>query len=63
MNEASKEGQREPLIFAPVTGTAVPLDQVPDPVFSQKIIGDGAAILPEDGKISVSYTHLTLPTT
>lgn len=51
MNEASKEGQRDQLIFAPVTGTAVPLDQVPDPVFSQKIIGDGAAILPEDGKI------------
>ena len=51
MNEAQKDVLREQHILAPITGTAVPLEQVPDPVFSQKIIGDGAAILPEDGKI------------
>lgn len=38
-------------IFSPITGKAVALDQVPDPVFSQKIIGDGAAVIPEDGRI------------
>lgn len=38
-------------ILSPLTGTAVPLDQVPDPVFSQKIIGDGIAILPQDGRL------------
>ena len=50
MNEAQKDVLREQHILAPITGTAVPLEQVPDPVFSQKIIGDGAANLPEDGK-------------
>ena len=38
-------------IIAPLTGQAVALEQVPDPVFSQKIIGDGVAVIPEDGKI------------
>ncbi len=38
-------------ILSPVTGRAVPLEQVPDPVFSQKIIGDGMAVIPEDGRI------------
>ena len=38
-------------ILSPVTGRAVPLDQVPDPVFSQKIIGDGIAVIPSEGKI------------
>lgn len=38
-------------ILSPVNGTVVPLEQVPDPVFSQKIIGDGAAVIPSDGRI------------
>ena len=37
MNEAQKDVLREQHILAPITGTAVPLEQVPDPVFSQKI--------------------------
>lgn len=38
-------------IVSPVTGTAVALEQVPDPVFSQKLIGDGMAVIPSDGRI------------
>ena len=38
-------------IIAPLSGTIVALEEVPDPVFSEKALGDGAAILPEDGKI------------
>ncbi|MDO5408206.1 MAG: PTS transporter subunit IIBC [Eubacteriales bacterium] len=38
-------------ILSPATGTAVPLEQVPDPVFSQKIIGDGMAVIPTEGRI------------
>lgn len=38
-------------IFSPATGQLVPLDQVPDPVFSQKIIGDGIAVIPGDPTI------------
>ena len=38
-------------LIAPLSGQVVPLDQVPDPTFAEKIMGDGVAIIPEDGKI------------
>ena len=38
-------------ILAPLSGQVIPLNEVPDDVFSQKILGDGVAIVPEDGKI------------
>ena len=33
-------------IKAPLTGVIVPLERVPDPVFSQKMVGDGVSIDP-----------------
>ena len=47
-NESKKVQQ---VILAPVTGKAVSLNEVPDPVFSDKVLGDGIAIIPVDGKI------------
>lgn len=38
-------------IVSPATGQAVKLETVPDPVFSEKILGDGMAVIPKDGKI------------
>ena len=38
-------------VLAPVSGKIIALEQVPDPVFSGKTLGDGVAIIPEDGKI------------
>ncbi|WP_432631027.1 PTS transporter subunit IIBC [Brotaphodocola sp.] len=38
-------------ILSPVTGKAIPLEQVDDPVFSQKVIGDGMAVIPSEGTI------------
>ena len=38
-------------VMAPLNGKTVPLDQVPDPVFSEKVLGDGCAVIPVDGKI------------
>ena len=38
-------------ILAPMNGQAVPLEQIPDPVFSDKVLGDGLAIRPTDGKV------------
>ncbi len=38
-------------ILSPMTGEAVGLGEVPDPVFSQKIIGDGMAVIPSEGKL------------
>lgn len=38
-------------LYAPVTGELIPLDQVSDPIFAQKIMGDGFAVEPLDGEI------------
>ena len=38
-------------ILSPMTGEAVELGEVPDPVFSQKIVGDGMAVIPSEGKL------------
>ena len=47
----NREEGKNVLILSPLTGRAVPLEEVPDPVFSQKIIGDGMAVIPTEGKI------------
>jgi glucose-specific phosphotransferase system IIA component len=35
-------------IVAPLSGPGIPINQVPDPVFAQKMVGDGMAIDPTD---------------
>lgn len=42
-------------VFAPVKGALVPLEQVPDPVFNQKMLGDGIAIDPADGTLVAPF--------
>jgi len=36
-------------ISSPCQGDVISLKDVPDPVFSEKMLGDGAAVLPESG--------------
>lgn len=38
-------------VSSPLNGKAVPLADVPDPVFSDKVLGDGCAVIPDDGKL------------
>ncbi|MGY4690205.1 PTS sugar transporter subunit IIA [Salibacterium sp. K-3] len=38
-------------ITAPVTGTYIDLKDVPDPTFSEKMMGDGFAVEPEEGRL------------
>ncbi|CUA79734.1 PTS sugar transporter subunit IIA [Anoxybacillus suryakundensis] len=47
---------REEKIVAPLTGLVRSLEEVPDPMFAQKMMGDGFAIEPADG-IVVSPIH------
>ena len=53
-----KEKSREELL-AVVDGTLIPIEDVKDPVFSQKMMGDGFAIA-STGDTAVSYTHLNV---
>ena len=39
------------LIYEPCKGRVVPLAEVPDPVFADKVLGDGFAVIPADGRI------------
>lgn len=46
-----KKKNSEKEIFAAVSGEICQLSDVPDEVFSQKMLGDGVAIIPKDGNI------------
>ena len=46
-------------ILAPMTGRVVPIDEVPDPVFAERMIGDGVAIEPT-GSVGVAPISGTL---
>ncbi|MBA3349358.1 MAG: PTS glucose transporter subunit IIA [Actinobacteria bacterium] len=38
-------------LASPFTGKVVPLEEVADDVFSQRIMGDGVAVLPSEGSV------------
>lgn len=42
-------------VFSPVKGEMINLDSVNDPTFAQKILGDGVAVIPEDGKFYAPF--------
>ena len=50
MSNMVKHGAKRS-IYAPLNGQAVALEQVPDEVFSEKVLGDGLGIIPSDGKV------------
>lgn len=38
-------------IFTPVTGKIISIEEVTDPVFSEKMMGEGVAVIPTEGNI------------
>lgn len=52
MTVSAEKEIRKDLLFAPSNGVVVPVTEVADPVFSQKIMGDGFALRPTDGKVN-----------
>ncbi|MDD7464203.1 MAG: PTS glucose transporter subunit IIA [Anaerococcus sp.] len=46
-----KEEKQAAEVYVPAKGQVIALEDVKDPVFSKKIMGDGFAVVPEDGKI------------
>ena len=43
--------EKKEIIYSPCDGEIIPLSDVPDQVFADKILGDGAAVIPESGTI------------
>ncbi len=57
-NEERKEAEKSPepescsnLVYAPIKGQSVPLSEVDDDAFAMGILGNGVAIIPEEGKV------------
>ena len=53
---AQPQEEKKPLvekiqILSPVTGTAQDITEVPDAAFSDKVLGDGMAVIPSEGKV------------
>src|SRR5699024_2466000 len=49
--EALKNEEVEDKYVAPIKGKLIPITEVPDQVFSGKMMGDGFAIVPEEGLV------------
>lgn len=39
------------VIYAPIKGKVVPIESLKDETFAKKVMGDGIAILPDEGKV------------
>ena len=49
--ETAPNNNKEETIVSPMTGKLLPIEEVPDEVFSQKMMGDGFAIDPSAGVV------------
>ncbi|MGG0461125.1 PTS sugar transporter subunit IIA [Priestia aryabhattai] len=47
----NKTKLKETTVLAPLSGNILPIGEVPDPVFAQKMMGDGFAIEPSEGQV------------
>ncbi|MCI5825982.1 MAG: PTS glucose transporter subunit IIA [Arcanobacterium sp.] len=47
-------GKKKESFIAPLAGTVVPVTEVPDPVFSGKMLGDGYAVIPSDDAAQIT---------
>ena len=45
------EPQRRLILLSPLAGWSTPLDEIPDPVFAGRMLGDGLAVDPIDGTL------------
>ena len=51
MEKHGNENFGDTVIESPMTGTVIPLSEVPDEAFAGKMMGDGAAVIPDDGYV------------
>ncbi|MBF0750007.1 glucose-specific PTS transporter subunit IIBC [Mammaliicoccus lentus] len=70
----TEEGDKESLailaeggatIYSPIKGEIIDISEVPDKVFSEKMMGDGIAIIPETGEVVAPFDgklKMTFPT-
>ena len=52
---ANSGAQTHKDVYAPIKGEVIPLTEVEDEVFSSQLMGKGAAIKPEEGKVYAPF--------
>lgn len=58
------EAQAQPLtVCAPFTGTAMKMQEIPDPVFSQGILGQGCGVEPTEETVCAPFDGTVIQTT
>ena len=50
-----KKKNKSVTVLAPLTGTTIPIEEVPDPVFSEKMMGEGIAIKPTSDTVVAPF--------
>ncbi|HAR5379777.1 TPA: PTS transporter subunit EIIC [Staphylococcus aureus] len=53
--DTSATSELSHIVHAPLTGEVTPLSEVPDQVFSEKMMGDGIAIKPSQGEVRAPF--------
>lgn len=53
--QQSSQKVSDGMVYAPMNGEAKPLSEVNDPTFSEGILGQGAAIVPSEGKLYAPF--------
>ncbi|MWC26765.1 glucose PTS transporter subunit IIA [Paenibacillus sp. MMS18-CY102] len=51
MNKVIRNDQTQLLFCSPVQGRMIPLEEVPDPIFAGKLVGQGVAFMPDKGEL------------
>ena len=55
---SSGEQSGEPetgVIYSPIQGQVVPMEEVPDDTFAAKVLGEGLAVIPSEGKVFAPF--------
>lgn len=42
-------------VYSPLTGQMIPIEEVPDDTFASKVLGDGMAVIPTEGKVYAPF--------
>lgn len=51
VQEAAEEAPAEEIFYAHAKGRLIPMEEVKDETFASKVLGDGVAVIPEEGKV------------
>lgn len=51
MLSSLKKKEKDVKVYSPVNGKSIALEDVQDTVFAEKLLGDGVAVVPEEGSI------------